>query len=56
MYIQSDLYSIGLTKLIKDKNLKEMCKKGLAPYNERCTYDELRKIVGTLLTPGDGYC
>lgn len=59
--VKSDVYSIGLVfyrvnKLIKDKNLKEICRKCLALYNERCTSDELRKMAGTLLTPGDGCC
>ena len=56
---KSDVYSIGVVfyrvnKLIKDKNLKEICTKCLALYNERCTSDELRKMSVTLLTPGDG--
>ena len=58
---KSDVCSIGLVlyrvKLYNYKNLKEICKNCLALYNERCTFDELRKMVGRVLIPaGDGCC
>lgn len=53
--VKSDVYSMGLVfykvyKLIKDKNLKDLCKKCLAAYNFRCTSKEKRDMAGALLT------
>lgn len=49
--VKSDVYSMGLVfckvyKLLKDKNLKDLCKKCLAQYNYRCTSKELRDMAG----------
>ena len=55
--VKSDVYSMGLVfyriyKQVKDRKLKDLCKKCSALYNERCTSVELRRMAGTLLTTG----
>ena len=51
--VKSDVYSIGLVfckiyKLVKVKNLKDLCKKCIEPYNDRCTSNELREMAERL--------
>ena len=52
--VKSDVYSMGLVlsmiyKRIKDKNLKDLCKKCLAPYSARCTSKELKDLASMII-------